>query len=383
MKRYALIALLAAACSEPTGGTQSNNGEACPAGEARNPVTGACEANGGSDTGGSPIVVSDASGNNNGAPDVGEPPVDQGTPAKPDVATTPDLGMPDLSNPQPLVTRFVAIGDTGTGTDTQRQVGQSIGTVCTSLGGCDFGVLLGDNFYQSGVGSVDDSLFTTMFVEPYGHLGFPFYVVLGNHDLGGDGLGIDLDQNKADYQIEYGQMNPQWVMPARYYDVTHGNVWIVGLDTTDIFFGRDGNQRTDVPTWFGNAGTNWKIAIGHHPYLSNGPHGNAGEYEGLPFIPIANGEHVRDFMEDVVCGNFDFYLCGHDHSRQDIVETCNGTQLIVSGAGAKTTELEGDNATHFQADTEGFVIMEASTTTMNIAFYDAAGTLEHSRMVTR
>jgi hypothetical protein len=384
MKRQMLVAcacLMVAACSSNSTTEESAD---CAVGEP-NPVTGKCEVS--QDSGSSGVEDSGSEGvedtGSGTTPDGGDD--EDAAPSTEDMSTNPSPdsgGDPDMGG-SPEVIRFVAIGDQGTGSDTQRQVADSIGQVCTDLGGCDFGLLLGDNFYDSGVDAVDDSLFMMYFVVPYGGLGFPFYVVLGNHDLGGDGLGVDLDPNKADYQIDYSMMNPQWIMPAEYYEFTQGPLYLVGLNTTDIFFSNDEDQREDIPDWVQNAGNRWKIAFGHHPYISNGPHGNAGEYEGTPFVPVVNGQNVKDFMESVVCGSFDFYICGHDHSRQDLVETCDGTQFIVSGAGAKTTDLEGDNDTHFQADTEGFLLLEATDSTMKIQFYDASGTLEHTRMVTR
>lgn len=287
--------------------------------------------------------------------------------------------------PPPVVEvrRFVALGDTGTGSAMQLKVGQAIGTACTQLGGCDFALLLGDNAYNSGMDSADDPRFVEFFENPYGHLGFPFYAVLGNHDLGGGGAGVSLDQKKADYQIEYSQRNAQWRMPSRHYKVVEGPVWMVGLNTTNVFFGRDDAQRVDVQTWLNGAPTTgWKIAFGHHPYLSNGRHGNAGNYEGLPFVPIVNGEHVASFMEDIVCGNFDLYLCGHDHNVQDLQATC-GTEFIVSGAGAKTTDLKGSNPVHYESDEPGFVILEASATIMTLRFYDQDATLQHTRTLTK
>lgn len=302
-----------------------------------------------------------------------------------DVGDEPvDSGASDMGSEPARFVRFVAIGDTGTGSETQARVGQSIGDVCGQLGGCDFGMLLGDNVYDSGVSSVDDALFQSMFVVPYGHLDFPWYVVLGNHDLGGDGLGVDLDFDKADYQIGYSAMNPKWVMPDKFYQVDKDPVWMVGLNTTDAFFSQDDDQRDTLPGWLANAPTDrWRVAFGHHPYISNGRHGNAGEYEGLPFVPIANGEGVKRFIEDHVCGKFDVYLSGHDHNRQDLGEKC-GTTFIVSGAGAKTTEIKDrGNDTHFEIDTEGFAVLEVTPTTFKVAFYDELGTLEHERTITR
>ncbi len=297
-------------------------------------------------------------------------------------ASSKDVDTQDTKTPPVEILRFVVIGDQGTGSQNQYDVGIAMGNVCTALGGCDFGLLLGDNFYSSGVSSVTDDMFNTHFALPYAPVDFPFYAVLGNHDLGGDGLGIDLDRDKAKYQIDYSQTNPKWQMPAEYYSFNAGPVFFAALDTTDIFFRGDDAQERDIPAWAAASNAPWKIAFGHHPFISNGKHGNAGEYDGVKFIPIANGEYIEDFVKDRICGKYDFYLAGHDHSRQDLVAKC-GTEFIVSGAGAKTTEIKGDNPNHFQSDEVGFLLMEATTNTMKIQFYDKSGNLDHTRMVTR
>ncbi len=290
--------------------------------------------------------------------------------------TTLDLGF----------VRFVAIGDQGTGSDAQVNVGLSMGTICDSLGGCDFGLLLGDNFYQSGVDAADDALFESHFEIPYSHLGFPFFITLGNHDLGGDGLGVDLDPNKGTYQVEYSQINSQWRMPAKHFRFDFGPIWFVSLNTTDVFFDKAGGQGNDVTSWMSEADGRWKIAFGHHPYVSNGKHGNAGEYDGVPdgfsWLDIPRGRYVQEFMESKICGKFDVYLAGHDHSRQDLGSNC-GTEFLVSGAGAKVTTLPGSGSNEFQAATVGFLLVEADATDMTFYFYSESGVLEHTRAISR
>ena len=277
--------------------------------------------------------------------------------------------------------RFVAFGDQGTGSPMQHKVAAAVGRVCERLGGCDFGLLLGDNFYGSGVASIDDPQWVTAFEEPYGALGFPFYAVLGNHDLGGDGLGLDTE--KGSYQVAYSQKNPQWKMPARFYDFRAGPVHFVALDTMAIYYDQDDHQREAIDGMLLAADTRWKIAFGHHPFYSNGTHGNAGNYNGWAFVPIANGEHVRTFFEDEICGRVDLYLSGHDHSRQDLVPDCRGTQFVVSGAGARTTALPGTNKTHFQSDKEGFLVVDATDQSLTLRFFDANGVMDHERVVMR
>lgn len=82
----------------------------------------------------------------------------------------------------------------------------------------------------------------------------------------------------------------------------------------------------------------WKIAFAHHPYLSNGRHGNAGMYDGFPGAGII----YYDFLTRHVCDRADLMLSGHDHELQWLHanKNCGKTQHIVSGAGAKTRQLK-------------------------------------------
>ena len=58
--------------------------------------------------------------------------------------------------------------------------------------------LLGDNIYDSGVTSVTDPQWQTKFEIPYMGVNLPFYVVLGNHDYGGNGAGTEFDKALRD-----------------------------------------------------------------------------------------------------------------------------------------------------------------------------------------
>ena len=70
----------------------------------------------------------------------------------------------------------------------------------------------------------------------------------------------------------------------------------------------------------------WTIAFGHHPYRSNGKHGDAGAYElgvawdGIEFAGLdlgtIFGDKFRQWVDDYICNRVDFYLSGHDHNRQ-------------------------------------------------------------------
>jgi hypothetical protein len=274
--------------------------------------------------------------------------------------------------------RFIALGDTGKGNPGQYQVGAAMGAHCATFG-CDFVVLLGDNFYPNGVGSTDDPQWKTAFVDPYATVNVPFYAVLGNHDCGGDGAGTDLP--RGDFQIAYSSVNPKWRMPARDYKFSFGDVDFFVADTNRSMFSVDVEARADFEKWLPESKAKWKIVFAHHPYLSNGEHGNAGSYDGLPFVPVANGSAVKSFLDDRVCGQADFYIAGHDHSIQWLQETCNGTELIVSGGGAKTTRLLGKQPTYYQSNKLGFVYVVISGNTLTASFHDESGALQYTRTV--
>jgi len=289
-------------------------------------------------------------------------------------ACSTEGGSPKDASPGPPedVVRFVALGDTGEGNEAQHAVGQAMGVICAERG-CDFALLLGDNFYNSGVDAADDPQFHDKFEAPYAHLGFPFYVVLGNHDYGGDGLGSEPDRPLG--QLDYAMGSTQWVMPARHYRHDHGHASFFGLDTNAILWDTQWGGAQDQLDWLraetAASDARWKVAYGHHPYLSNGRHGNAGDYEGLAGVPLIAGQDVKDFVEDGVCGEMDLYLAGHDHDLQWLEPKC-GVEFVVSGAGAKTRSLVGRGSeTFFETDaTEGFVWFELADERLHGVVYD-------------
>lgn len=338
------------------------------------------------------LALAVACGGSNASPETPEntadaaaPAVDSAAPSTTDATTGADATASvdgavkvDASSPaRPL--RFVAVGDTGTGTADQAKVAAAIKSKCDTAG-CDFVQLLGDNFYESGVSSATDPQFATKFEQPYAAINVPFWVVLGNHDYGGSGTGNEF--SKPDFQLAYAASSAKYKLPARHWHRIDGEVEFFALDTNEQMYDRAATQKSNVTQWISSSTSKWKIALGHHPYLSNGPHGNAGSYDGVPLIPIANGANVKKFMDDVVCGKVDVYFSGHDHNRQYLQGKCGGTtELVVSGAGAKVTSLSGSNAVHFQAATLGFVYVTVDASTLTAEFIDANGRSEYTRTI--
>jgi hypothetical protein len=286
------------------------------------------------------------------------------------------------------VVRFVAFGDTGEGNESQYAVGQAMAALCAEKG-CDFGLLLGDNFYDSGVDGVDDPQWQEKFEMPYEDIDFPIYATLGNHDYGGNGIGVDFDTKKAQYQIDYTKKSQIWKLPAKYHSFKLENAEFWDLDTnqimTDPINGDAGPQQAWLAKGLAASTATWKIAFGHHPYISNGDHGNAGAYENLEGIPLpfVTGKSVKEFMEETVCGKVDVYLCGHDHNLQWLNPKC-GTEFIVSGAGSKSEGLPGKNPAAFgMPETEGFLWVEIKDNSFTGVFYDETGKELFTKTITK
>jgi tartrate-resistant acid phosphatase type 5 len=278
---------------------------------------------------------------------------------------------------EPGVVRFLAFGDQGEGNEAQQMVANAAELVCADRG-CDFALLLGDNFYDVGVMSAMDQQFIDKFEHPYDGLDMRFYVVLGNHDYGE----LANDWSRGNYQVEYTQYSDKWYMPHFWYTFSSesGGTQFFMFDTARMMWNHDvGDQRQWLANEMLASSAYWKVAVAHHPYVSNGKHGNAGNYEGLSFLPFINGEQVKSFLDDFVCGQAQVYISGHDHNRQAFDPVC-GTYFFVSGASSKTSDFvfRDDNPTQWGDDTrEGFLWMEIDGVDMTVAFYDLDGNLDH------
>ncbi|NVB41102.1 metallophosphoesterase [Pseudenhygromyxa sp. WMMC2535] len=289
------------------------------------------------------------------------------------------------------VLTFIAMGDAGEGNEEQYLVADIVEQVCADKGGCAFVLYLGDNFYDDGVESVDDDQFQAKFELPYADLDMPFHIVLGNHDYGE----LSFLWEKSAYEIEYSDYSDKWSLPSEWYGFTGAHTDFFVFDTTRFMWNHDTSEQQNwIDDAIGGSTATWKIAAGHHPYYSNGAHGNAGSYEGVPsWIEQVSGTVVKEVMDDSMCGKVDLYLSGHDHNRQWVTPTCAGgggdrtTHFIVSGAGCKTTDFEyhdGGNDVYWEDDTTpGFTLLQVSADTIHTEIYDLEGNLNYERDITK
>lgn len=256
--------------------------------------------------------------------------------------------------------RFVALGDGGRGSAEQYAVAAAMESVCAQKG-CDFAIYAGDNIYSDGVSSVDDPQFEEKFEAPYRNLDFPFFMALGNHDW-------TQGETGANAQVEYTARSTKWTMPEKYYTETVGDLTLFALDTQPIRDGDVAPQEAWIQEAMANATTNWKIAFGHHPYVSNGEHGNT-------------GGDFQSFFDANLCGKIDVYVAGHDHDLQWLQPQC-GVEMVVSGGASSIRETGmGSNPTFFEASASGFMWVEIAGNTLTGTFYDADGNELYSRIV--
>lgn len=298
------------------------------------------------------------------------------------------------SDDDPGAVRFIVVGDTGTGGANQYALAHTIARTCQERG-CDFIVHTGDIIYDSGVSSAYDPQFTSKFERPYGSIGLPVYLVLGNHDLGEEPADeADLQQwgwrEKGDHMVAYAQRDDRpstaWRMPARWHAFSEGPVAFAAFDTTPILYSSleadaagplhaavSAQEEFAALAWPDEAA--WRFAVGHHPYISNGKHGNSLDHRD----GAVHGEVLAEFYEEHVCPRTDVLLVGHDHDLQWLPPTtaCPDTWFLVSGAGARPRALEDPqrNPVAFQRGAVlGFFWLEVRGDRLSVVAIDVEGT---------
>lgn len=255
------------------------------------------------------------------------------------------------------------MGDTGTGDANQASVAAAMSAKCETAE-CDFALLLGDNFYPSGVSSVEDPLFTTVFEEPYADLDIPFYPTIGNHDADGNVQAL----------IDYSAVSDKWNMPSRYYSIAYPDesaplVELFAIDSTQF----DDEQATWLSTTLANSTATWKILFDHYPYYSNGPHGD--DSGGIATASAA-----------IICNQVDLIISGHDHNKEHLVGTtgnCQFHQIVLGSGGAGLYEVTPDERTLFSISSFGFGWFQVSEDNLYFEFLDVEGQVEYSYQATQ
>jgi hypothetical protein len=239
-------------------------------------------------------------------------------------AAAPRLTLPNKKDSL----RFLAIGDTGTGTAQQKELA-GVMLSYHSVFPYEFALMMGDNMY----GGEKPADFKAKFEDIYRPLldrKVTFYATLGNHD--------ESNQRFYDHFNMKGE---------EYYRLEKGGVAFYSLNSNYM----DKRQLK----WFEDklkADTaKWKIAFFHHPpYSSGGKHGSS-----LGLREVVEPLFVR-YGVNVV-------LAGHEHFYERI-KPQQGIYYFITGAGGKLRKGDvKDNspltANHYDADMS-FMLFEVN-----------------------
>ena len=219
--------------------------------------------------------------------------------ALPQLAWSQKLALPD----KPDSLHFAVIGDTGTGTKSQYEVGRTLLQFRAKFP-FQFVLMLGDNIY----GNEEAKDFEKKFELPYKTLldaGVKFYATLGNHD----------DPNQRFYKL---------------FNMTGERFYSFRPKAGVRFFALDSNYMDKAQLeWLnkelGSSGSEWKICFFHHPLYSSGEkHGPAVELRKI-LEPI--------FLQHDVSVVF----AGHEHFYERL-KPQKGIYHFTEGGSAKLRE---------------------------------------------
>lgn len=251
--------------------------------------------------------------------------------------------------------RFFILGDTGSGDRNQYAVASAMDAKCRSLKP-DGIILLGDNFYQSGVNSKSDPQWQEKLFIPYS-MGclkeVPIYPVLGNHDFKGDIKSQLYPKNK----------NPKWFLPHRFYEVSFGSfINFIAIDTNvfDVCFQRERCTIDFLKSRLNqNSDSSWKIVFGHHPIKSSSK-------KYTSYKPVGR------ILKWLLCNKSTAYLSGHSHHLEHTeFADCNLQQFVSGGGGASLYDVfPNKKNSHFSKSSHGYLILDAEPKKLNWEFYN-------------
>lgn len=221
--------------------------------------------------------------------------------------------------------RFAVIGDSGTGTKAQYEIGQELAKAREKFS-FDFVLMLGDNLY----GNKKPEEFERKFAVPYKPLldaGVKFYASLGNHD-------VPAEQFYKPFNMD----------GHRYYTFKKGNTRFFALDSNYM----DPDQLKWLTNELQGSTDDWKIAFFHHPlYSSAAAHGSSIELRGI-LEPLFEKYGVQ------------VVFSGHDHVYERILPQ-NGISYFTEGSSGQLRrgDVRGSAFTGKAFDTDcAFMLVE-------------------------
>mmetsp|Transcript_26014 Transcript_26014/g.26220 ORF Transcript_26014/g.26220 Transcript_26014/m.26220 type:complete len:754 (-) Transcript_26014:311-2572(-) len=257
----------------------------------------------------------------------------------------------------------------------------------------DFLLALGDNFYNNGVQSTSDSLWTTVYsnVYYYDSLQVPWYALFGNHDYGTEkslgNLQAQIDYSDGRWHAGYCYKQTFTVPNSQVtIDVVFVDSTLIAPEETyatsseagiseDTQASKTQEQLSCMEEYLQSSTASYLIVAGHYPMFSTGKNG--------PGDSTTMVEAMLPYLEKY---EVDAYLCGHDHRLEHLQYTTSsgGTMdFIISGAAGKpdnqlTDGITSDASSLFSAATGGFAHASVTTSAMTINFLDYTGSVLYS-----
>lgn len=295
---------------------------------------------------------------------------------------------------------FLVMGDWGgTGHEpwthnSQLNTAKSMDRAAAQLG-ADFTLALGDNFYSTGVSSVDDPRFNLTFENVFTgdslseQSGHKFHVIAGNHDHYGD----------AQAQVQYSQRSKRWNFPSLWYTFSKtapdgATVQFVMIDTIEIAgqsivghpdegVSLKGSQMPGpanvaaaesqiqwIDKTLASSTADYVVVSGHYPVHSAAEHGPTKQLKPSAF-PFLQRHGVSA------------YLCGHDHVETHF-DMGDGVQYHVIGSANYQGSWDHidqytDEQIKFKAVTYGgYATISVSMEGMYINHFDGYGALQYA-----
>ena len=248
---------------------------------------------------------------------------------------------------------LLAVGDWGGGSDqdptTRAQISDAVGmSKVANQTGAQGVLLLGDNFYSSGVSDATSSRFQETFEDVYTVKEFgtlPFHVIAGNHDHRGN----------VSAQCRYKDAAERWRFPSLWYALSfpftsssrkQRTVQLIMIDTVNLAGNSDdvckgcelngsanASLAEDQWSWIEDqlksSTADFVWVAGHYPIYSAGDDGTTGVLVQrlLPMLK-QYGAH---------------YVNGHDHMLEHI--SYDGVEMYVAGMGKECCYGVGHLAT--------------------------------------
>ena len=258
---------------------------------------------------------------------------------------------------------FLTIGDWGRrGTQDQSVVAAQMAKAARALD-AEFVATVGDNFYEDGVQSIQDSHWRQSFLDVYDPTALEvWYPSLGNHDYHG----------VPDAQVAFTQVDSRWRLPARYHRqrVSAGaaKVDLFMIDTSPIADARYAPKSPDIAiqkAWLKSelaaSNADWKLIFGHHTVVSSGESGRTYPEFARWLTPLMKQYGVQA------------YVCGHDHHLEHLVH--DGLTYIITGGGSQGDGLKAQRHPGSKAawGAAGFTAFKIAGATLTVDFIGKAG----------